>query len=407
MKKKNLLLVVGAGASVDFGMPSVDQVRIILNAEAQKWYSLVHTPATNLYEHIEEAVKQRSGHAPNFEQALYLIFALSAAKSAQIYNWAQGVFTNVEELPDFFFGRGGGQHADANALRQLGCMLVDELLLKFRELCRVAEQDRGAEIAKLKSFLEALHAEFEIAVVTLNYDNVMYRAFPGIETGFDPESGEFQQERIFNRQSWPCMLHLHGSVHFDMHIQNLELHEIHWQRDISSTFQQNSFGRSGQRSIEGLDFPTSVIVAGYGKSFQLLRRPFRTYYSELDRLVTNCDAVLFAGYGFGDKHLNTAFEGYRDLRRRPVVIIKFAADNEMTVAGSWHEDPSIHTILRTFGTHQSSMRWLSYSHLSSVAKLKEAKEFETSCDPMTPLAFWYDGMRSACHNVDKVLAQLK
>lgn len=407
MRKKKLLLVVGAGASIDFGMPSVDQVRLILNAEAQKWYSLVHTPATNLYEHIEEAVKQRSGHAPNFEEALYLIFALSAAKSAQAYNWAQGVFANVEELPDFLLGRGGGQHADANALHQLGCMLVDALLLKFRELCRVAEQDRGAEFARLKSFLDALHAEFDIAVVTLNYDNVMHRAFPGIETGFDPESGEFQQERIFNRQSWPCMLHLHGSVHFDMRIRNLELHEIYWQRDISSTFQQNSLGRSGQRCIEGFDFPTSVIVAGYGKSFRLLRRPFRTYYSELDRLVANCEAVLFAGYGFGDKHLNTAFEGYRDRRQRPLVIIKWAGNNEMTVAGSWGEDLSIYTVLSIFRTHQNSMRWLSYSHPSSVAKLKEAKEFEISCDPMTPLSFWYDGMRSACDNVDKVLAQLR
>ena len=52
-------------------------------------------------------------------------------------------------------------------------------------------------------------------------------------------------------------------------------------------------------------------MAGYAKTVQLVRQPSRTYYSELDRLVTCCDAVLFAGYGFGDPDLNIAFENFR------------------------------------------------------------------------------------------------
>jgi len=254
----------------------------------------------------------------------------------------------------------------------------------------------------------SLQDEFDIAVVTLNYDNVMYRAFPDIETGFDPGSGVFRQERIFNRQRWPCMLHLHGSVHFDMRIRNENLHEIHWQPDINGTFEQNSFGRSGFQSTEGLDFPTSAIVAGYGKSIQLLRRPFRTYYSELDRLVANSDAVLFAGYGFGDMHLNMAFDNYRDSRRRPVVVIKHAEDNAMTVCGvSMEDDRSIYAILNTFSTDYASMRWLGDAHPASVKKLKKAKAFETCSNLETPLSFWYNGMLSACDNVDKVLTQLR
>ena len=407
MSKKKLLIIVGAGASCEFGMPSVAGVREIINAEAQKWYPLADAGATNLYEHVEAEIRQRSGREPNFEQVLYLILTLSAAKWAKAVNSGEAAFVNVQGLPDVSFGQQGRQQVDEHTLRQLEHFLIDGLLSHFRELCRGAESDKAPEFARLERFLAALREEFEIAVVTLNYDNVMYRAFPGIETGFDPADGIFKQERIFNRRSWPCMIHMHGSVHFDMRVRNKELHEIHWQQDLASTFQQNSFGRSGQRGVESLEFPTSAIIAGYGKPIQLLRRPFRTYYSELDRLVANCDAVLFAGYGFGDKHVNTAFEGYRDWRQRPVAIIKFAEDNEMTVAGSWNDDPSIYTILSIFQTHQNSMRWLSYSHPSSVAKLKEAREFETSCDPMTPLSFWYDGMLLACDNVDKVLAQLR
>ena len=56
MTKKKLLVVVGAGASIDFGMPSVKQAGDIINDEAQKWFPLANHPHTNLYKHIEERV---------------------------------------------------------------------------------------------------------------------------------------------------------------------------------------------------------------------------------------------------------------------------------------------------------------------------------------------------------------
>lgn len=412
MTKKKLLLVVGAGASIEFGLPSVGDVRKIINDEAQKWYPLADRLTTNLYEYIEQPNKQRSEHKPTFERILYRIFELSAAKSAQESDFFQAAFLNLQEFPDVLLGQ-DRKKVDSHTLRQLSCSLEDALLSKFRELCRASEQEKKGEFARLKSFLTALQAEFDIAVVTLNYDNIMHRALPDIETGFDQDSGVFRQERIFDRTRWPCLLHLHGSVHFDMRMRGIELHEIHWQQDINAKF-ENSFGRAPRQSTEGLNFPTSVIVAGYGKPFQLLRRPFRTYYSELDRLVNRCDAVVFAGYGFGDVHLNMAFEGYRNSRRRPVVIIKRAKTyptspiNEMTVSGAGMDnDQSVRAILDTFSTHYSSMRWLGNEYPGSAVALVEAKEFETCCNSATPLSFWYDGMLSACDHVDKVLAQLR
>jgi hypothetical protein len=61
-------------------------------------------------------------------------------------------------------------------------------------------------------------------------------------------------------------------------------------------------------------------VASYGKTQQILRRPFRSYYSELDRLLSSADGLLCLRYGFADLHLNAALEGYRDARHRPVVM---------------------------------------------------------------------------------------
>ncbi|HXZ00396.1 MAG TPA: hypothetical protein VEI03_10375 [Stellaceae bacterium] len=58
MPKKKLLLVVGAGASVEFGIPTVAAVRGIISSAIQTRYPLLHAPATNLYEHIEETVSR-------------------------------------------------------------------------------------------------------------------------------------------------------------------------------------------------------------------------------------------------------------------------------------------------------------------------------------------------------------
>ena len=418
MPKRKLLFVVGAGASVDFDMPSVAGVRAIINSAIQKRYPLLYEPSTNLYECIEDRIRLywnlsvpcHLRREPNFEDLLYAIFALAAAYPAGAYTSAFGALVTATKLPDVsMFGR-QNKAVDPGTLHDLGNASVDILVETFRDKCGAVEVNRTLEFAELRGFIDAVRDDFDVAVVTLNYDNVMYRAFLGIETGFDPATGKFEQRRILNRAGWPCMLHLHGSVHFDMAGGSTgDMHDICWQPDIRSNFNQNAGGRSTRSYAEGADFPTSVIVAGYGKTTQILRRPFRTYYSELDRLVANCDAVLFAGYGFGDVHLNMAFEGFRDARRRPIAIIGFAPDDAMTMGGVnlGGDNPMITTLIHTFETKFRSMRWLGYSTPDTVKELKAAQEFEVSIDPDTPLSLWYNGMRAACANPGKVIACLK
>lgn len=126
-------------------------------------------------------------------------------------------------------------------------------------------------------------------------------------------------------------------------------------------------------------------------------------------MVNDCDALLIAGYGFGDDHLNVAFERFRDTRRRPVAVVGWANDNSMTVSGhGWTEFDSCDTrIFQLFATDPRSMRWLGKARPSTVKLVKEAKEFEYSEDSNTPLSLWYDGMLSACDHSDKILARLR
>ncbi len=422
MAKKKLLLVVGAGASVEFGMPSVKGVRDIINAEAQRWYQLADQSSSNLYEHIEGRIKQYWNdnlpnhllREPQFEDVLYAIFAVPAAYPAGAYTSALGALMKPIILPDFINPLQGRKIVETDTLRQLGCVLVDALVREFRELCKLPKQNEIPGIAYLQSLIMALQDEFEIAVVTLNYDNIIYRLLPGVEVGFDIETGRFEPIRITHRNGWPCMLHLHGSVHFDMRLderpgRRAGLHEIHWQTDINASFSQNAFGRGTTVSLEGPVFPTSVVVAGYGKTTQLMRKPFRTYYAELDRLATDCDAVLVTGYGFGDPHLNMAFADFRD-RRRPVVIIGWARDETMTISGAgWGDcDRQTKSMLQTFETaHHSMSGLLGHKMPDTVKELKMAEEFEVCTDSNTPIAVWYNGMLAACKNPTKVISRLR
>jgi hypothetical protein len=151
----------------------------------------------------------------------------------------------------------------------------------------------------------------------------------------------------------------------------------------------------------------SVIVAGYGKTSQILRRPFRTYYSELEHLSAESDAVLFLGYGFNDSHVNGAFERYRDSRLRRVVLIDYADDDAMTAHGaSWSGESTATRAMGVFATRDHTMRWLGNSAPGQVRGLKLAFDFDRSSDPNTPLSIWYNGTADALKRPQAVLAEL-
>jgi hypothetical protein len=422
--KKKLLVVVGAGASVECGMPSVTGVANILSLAAHERYPLHTDGSTNLYRYFETAlaadweskVAKHLEKTPNFEDVLYAIFALAAAFPAGQFTSALGAFITPKPLPEVsWFGGATRKTINSDELREFGHFLVDGLLDNFRNRCRTVASEKPDELAKIRTLFASLGDAFEIAIITLNYDDIAYRSAPGLETGFDA-SGRFFPERLTGRSTWPCLLHLHGSVHFDMRDDYADflgfggLHDIHWAEDLDGPLRQNAVGRSSFHSIEGPDFPTSSIVAGYGKTTQILRRPFRTYFAEVDRLASECDAALFLGYGFADIHLNMAFEKFRDTRRRPVVVIDYAPDNAITANGLNLMAEKRQTAIRAlslFRTSPGSMRWLGHVAPDTVAELKAAKEFDLSSDPDVPLALWYCGMQSACDHVDKLLMRLR
>ncbi len=410
-EKRKLLVVAGAGASVDFGMPSVGGVHDFLLKKAQELFPLVDDPKTNLYGSIFKSITDYWGTStasflnktPNFEDVLYAISALASVIPAGNFTGPLGAFVTKNPLPSVV-QTGSVKLQPQDVLRHLGQTLVDELLDEFRRRCRQRDPLMVSKVKEFGQFFAGLTEKFDCAVVTTNYDDLICRSLPGIETGFDPSDGRFKQGRIVNRTAWPCLLHLHGCVHFDMDVTDGDLHGVIWQPDLDEPFHQNSFGRLTQRTAEGNEFPTSSIIAGYGKTQQIQRLPFRTYYSELDRLVYQSDALLFAGFSLADAHVRTSFANYRDGRERPVVFLDFAKDGEMLAGGDFDDSVSGPArALRVFRAPSGSMKWLGYSHPNTVDEVRRAREFERCTAPGKRLSIWYNGMLEACRHTDKIL----
>lgn len=410
--KRKLLIIAGAGSTLgSFGMPSVAAIHTLFLGYGQALFYLRSDPTRTLYSYIYEQVESywtatlpaHLQRQPSFEDILYAVYTITGTYPAGLFTSALGALVDIKAFPELIHIR-RPTRVDQHVLRHLSEHLIDNLLDDFRTRYRMS----SSLFSELRDFFFALHQDFDVAICTTNYDNLILRASAiGIDTGFDlGGSGLFDPARLFNRQSWPCLLHLHGSVHFDMNLSKGDLHAIFWQNDLNQRFHQNSFGRSVNHSVEGKVFPTSAIVAGYGTTSQLQRFPFRTYYSELDRLVCNTDAVVFLGYGFGDSHLNNAFADLRDSRDRPIVVIDYADDAVMTAGSGTNESTTVLRAMALFKTSPYCMTALGSGVPMAVKNLKTAKEFDRCTDIGCRLSIWYNGMLEGCRNIDRVLAEL-
>ncbi|EEY5975345.1 SIR2 family protein [Escherichia coli] len=411
--KKKIMVVVGAGASVELGMPSVSEIDKLFSLWAKDGYTLASDKDKSLYCYIKEEVNRHYGLNPkkelrketNFEELLYVILNLSAALGDNNYNFPMNAFWGIRELPKII-GVNGEKSVDGNDLRHLYSRLNDKLIGEFRERCKIVKEEKKEEFLVFEKFINQLNNDYDVAFITLNYDNLITQACPTLFTGFSKSTGLFEEASVYAQSKWGLIYHLHGSVHFDMQGTHSDMHAVKWNNDLHSEFNQNAFGRNSQNTSEGISIPTSAIVAGYAKTSQIQRVPFRTYYSKIDEIAYKADAYLFLGYGFNDPHLNNSLHSIRDGKHnKPVVIIDWASDTQDPMRFR-HDEWSIN-LCKTVRSNANEMATRNYKHSApEISKLKSTGAFEVSCNPDYPLSIWYGGFIQACSNFDKIKYEL-
>ena len=413
---KKLLIITGAGASLDFGMPSVKMIDELFENWALEILPLKTNINKSLYSWVKQKITNYFSRNPNnrleyllnFENILFTIqniYSLSKDKEYSQFNNRLSSFIQFDEFPEVIKFK-KEKKADSFDFHFLHSYLVDKLLEHFRAKCNSLTETKEKEILLFKSFLDTLKTKFELGFVNLNYDNIILSTLPNLRTGFN-KNGKFKRELI-HTSSWNFCYHLHGSVYFDMigGDDNTEMHKICWNENLSSIFSNNSSGRSGNITDEGIDHLSSNIITGLDKSNQLLREPFCSYFMQLDRLIYEADAILFLGYGFNDLHLNNSFPfiRYDKDKIRKVVIVDWASDDEDGL--HFRHDGWSHGVFMTLPFNGFEMGTGVSSLPQPAIHFKKSKTLEKSQNHNLPLAIWYNGLIEGCKNAKTILNEL-
>lgn len=315
--RRKLLILLGAGSSIPYGMPSVGKIDKLMKrwsselAPCQTEYSKADVFSA-LWEISERyyAANHYDIH-PNYERVLGEMTALASWLSPPPFGnpiiEAIGgcapfsAFAWLRDSSDEFAGR--------KLILSQQEFLFEKLANHMRECCR-RDIPHSSGFSEYVKFLHRLREHFDIGIYNLNYDTVARTAWPEAFSGFD-ERGFFNPLAVARRQEWGFIYHLHGSVHHCIS-HSVARPWIVWKDDLEEQFTDRGVPPADMAQ-DFRSIPLTTLISGGFKLDQILTEPYQTFYSTLVRHVHEAHAILIVGYGFGDLHMNRAIQNRFEL----------------------------------------------------------------------------------------------
>jgi hypothetical protein len=279
-KKDEVLVLLGAGASVDAGIPhSAEMVRQIEAALEQDWKTY-----KELYNYVRSAIFYADGIrgtyandvAYNIERLVMSLDELARREEHPLYPFVGAWNPRLLQVAGSHF-----EHVSP---------FRTKILEKLRhEWIEIANYERANYFSGLISFQKELN--YPLRVFTLNYDLCVekaylaaYQEFP--ERGFDKESRYWSHELLEDADPGDknfYLYKLHGS--------------IDWMRDPKNDKLTFSDSTSKIKVDDG------QIIFGLTYKLQYVD-PFLFLVYQLRRLSLEAKLILVVGYGFADEHIN-------------------------------------------------------------------------------------------------------
>ena len=198
--------------------------------------------------------------------------------------------------------------------RRLSSIIATDVLNVEQE-----EKQRKTNRQNIEKFYKSLCENFEIGIITTNYDPLLNEIFSDFFVGFNKEDGEFLKKEILFRKKWEFLYHVHGSIH-----NRIINDKIIWDKsipnDLSKPINENVSYLKEKRDAGEYVIRQSIVI-GYDKQQQIMYDPFKTFFSKLVSIVSEAEGVIFIGCGFNDIHLNATFEDFRDKEKKKVIVI--------------------------------------------------------------------------------------
>ena len=409
-----LLIVLGAGSSIPYGMPSVDEVDELMKRWSSEWEPAPSEHSNgNVFRTLWETFERyyaanHYGLGPNYERILGEMTALA--------NWLlpppfgnPTVSAIAGGTPFEAFGwlrDSSDKFADRKLVLSQQGFLLEKLADHMRARCR-AYIPHSSELSDYGKFFCRLREHFDIGIYNLNYDTVAITAWPEAFNGFD-NWGFFDPLSVVRRQEWGFIYHLHGSVH------NCISHElarpwIVWKDNLDEQFTDRRIPPVDMAQ-EFRAIPLTTLVSGGFKLEQILAEPYQTFYSALVRHVHEAVAILIIGYGFGDLHVNRAIQNRFDLPDRddrgyPNVVIlekscpQRSRTGHLEICQLWSRQMK-DTLKTSF--HDGSKNQLGDD--KTIADLMQKGEFEM--DVKDRVAIWHGGAYKAFSGIDRIIERL-
>jgi hypothetical protein len=155
--------------------------------------------------------------------------------------------------------------------------------------------------------------------------------------------------------------------------------------------------------------PTTLVAGGF-KLDQLLADPAQSFHAALVRHMHEADAVLIAGYGFGDAHVNRALRNrfalspFKPAGRPPAVVLTNTAPAHGSVAGRQGHEFWAWELTHTLNCRFQASAMQAGNSLTA-APYVENGTLET--DMNGRVAVWHSGFAEALGSIDRVISWLR
>ena len=278
-KKDEVLVLLGAGASVDAGIPhSADMVRQIEDALERDW-----KPYKELYNYIRSAIFYADGIRGTYANSvLYNIERLVVSLDELARREEHPLYPFVGAWNPRLLQVAGSNFENVSLFKT-------KILEKLRhEWIEIADYERASYFRGLIKFQRELN--YPLRVFTLNYDLCVEKAYQSEHHEF-PERGFSKQDRCWSHE----LLEEPDPAENSLYLYKLH-GSIDWVLDRSGKL---TFSDSTAK----IKVDDGQIIFGLTYKLQYVD-PFLFLMYQLRRLSLEAKLLLVVGYGFGDPHIN-------------------------------------------------------------------------------------------------------
>ena len=319
--RKRALVIAGAGAALEFGVPSTSELTKLVREKTSTDDVMRRFGADQACRRIDETLSaylDGGSNAVNFEH----IFHCAQEILSNTFEPTPGAVNEFRPILYPFVGRWVALN-EQTALTEL-VRRIPELL--FSELSAASDSPRMS-LTTLADFVDYLRTTHVTRIYTTNYDDFILQAVPDLYHGFDSTSGSgprsFEPETFWASADKDCVFHLHGSVHFGFpppsHPRD-DLNALSWFHDRAEARLHSSYTGSPERKMDGSMYLPSALITGFDKLSRMQQTPQAHYYASLARDAMTADLILLVGFGLIDLHINARIAEARRRRRSPPLV---------------------------------------------------------------------------------------